>query len=199
MKTEITDIIYILDKSRSMESLRDTTIHAFNGFLQDQKCVPGDARLTLVLFSSDIEVLYNGIPLRAVPLLTRNEYSTSRGTALYDAVCHTIDTVETRILELTEEDKPSRVIYVIHTDGEESASKVYTRDELISKIAVLNESDARDVIFLGASLEAIHDARDFGVAHSMQYEATDTGTINAFANISKAVTQMRGLPKTNLN
>lgn len=199
MATELTEIVYILDKSRSMEWLRDTTIHAFNGFLQDQKSLPGEARLTLVLFSSDIEVPYNGLPLQAVPPLTRKEYATSRGTALYDAVCTTIDTVEARIKNMPEDDKPSRVVYVIHTDGEESASREYTRHQLVAKVGMLNASDTRDFIFLGASLEAIHDAKDFGVAHSMQYEATDTGTVQAFSVASQLVTERRGLPKTNIN
>lgn len=199
MKTELTEIVYVLDKSGSMEILRDRTINSFNEFLQEQKSVPGEARLTLTFFSSDFKVIHNGAPLNQVEPLTRSKYTPGGMTALYDAICSTIDTVEARIMELQEDEKPARVIYVIHTDGEENSSCEYTREQLVAKISELNDSSTRDFIFLGASLEAIHDAKGFGVSHSMQYEPTDAGTINAFATISKIVTEKRGLPKTNNN
>jgi len=125
MKNNLTEIVFILDRSGSMCSLVNDTIGGFNSFIEDQKQEDGEALLTTILFDDQYEILHNGVNIKTVKPMTTKEYSARGMTALLDAIGKTINTVGDRFNKLDEDNKPSKVIFVITTDGQENQSKEF--------------------------------------------------------------------------
>lgn len=125
-KENLTSINVILDGSGSMGHLVNDTIGGFNQFLQDQKDLPGEAMLSLTVFNSKCKTVHDNIPIGNVPALSKNEYKASGGTALLDAVGLSIDNLGNKLASLKEEDRPSKILFLIITDGEENSSSIPT-------------------------------------------------------------------------
>lgn len=123
MNQNLTEMIFILDRSGSMESLTEETIGGFNSLIEKQKEEPGEARITTILFDDKYELLHDHTPVQEIQRLTRKEYYARGCTALLDAVGLTIDRVGGRLAETPEEERPGRVVMVITTDGYENASR----------------------------------------------------------------------------
>ena len=130
MNQNLTEMIFILDRSGSMESLTEETIGGFNSLIEKQKEEPGEARVTTVLFDDKYELLHDHTPVQEIQRLTRKEYYARGCTALLDAVGITIDRVGGRLAETPEEERPGRVVMVITTDGYENASRRYSRSQI---------------------------------------------------------------------
>lgn len=121
INTNLTEIVFILDRSGSMMSLTNDTIGGFNSFVEKQKNEPGEALLTTILFDDQYEILHNGMNLRDVQPMTKDQYWARGMTAMYDAIGKTINEVGRRLSDTTEEQRPGKVIFVITTDGLENA------------------------------------------------------------------------------
>ena len=130
----LTDITFILDRSGSMAGLVDDTIGGFNTFLAEQKKVAGAANVTLVSFADGAATVYAGRPLADAPPLTRETYSPSGNTALYDAICETVDAAGARFAMMPESERPGMVMVVIITDGEENHSRKFSREDVFQRI-----------------------------------------------------------------
>ena len=130
MNQNLTEMIFILDRSGSMESLTEETIGGFNSLIEKQKEEPGEARITTILFDDKYELLHDHTPVQEIQRLTRKEYYARGCTALLDAVGLTIDRVGGRLAETPEEERPGRVVMVITTDGYENASRRYSRSQI---------------------------------------------------------------------
>lgn len=120
MKQGLTEIVVILDRSGSMESIRDDAIGGFNAFMESQKAVAGEATSTLVQFNTTLETVHENVPLQDMPLLDSKTYVPGGGTALLDAVGLTVDRVGKRLAVTPEDKRPEKVMVAILTDGEEN-------------------------------------------------------------------------------
>lgn len=193
MNMNLTEIAFILDRSGSMGHLTESTISGFNEFLEKQKNLPGEAKLTTVLFDNAYELLHNAVDIKEVRPLTTNEYWTRGCTALYDAVGKTIDDIGVRLAATPEEERPSKVIVVITTDGYENASCEYSQADVKNKITHQTEKYSWEFIFLGANIDSEEVASNIGIcsANTADYIASDAGAFMMFSAVDAAVKSVR--------
>jgi len=196
MKQDLTDITVVLDRSGSMQHIAADTIGGFNTFLKSQKEAPGQATFTLVQFDDQYEVVHDAKNIQDVPELDTTTFVPRGWTALLDAIGRTINTTGARLAAMDEADRPSKVIFVIITDGEENRSAEFTdRSVIFAKIKEQTEVYSWEFVFLGANQDAIHVGGMLGIdkSRSMTYAANSKGTGLAFAAAAKSMTAYRGL------
>ena len=152
MNQNLTEIAFVMDRSGSMESMKVEAIVAFNQFLKDQRELPGEARLTLVLFDTEFLKPYDNVPIKKVPELNEKTYVPRAGTALLDAMGKTIDEIGKRLAATAEADRPGKVIIACMTDGEENSSQQYSNDAIAAMIRHQQEKYSWDFVFLGATI-----------------------------------------------
>lgn len=195
MKDGYTHISVILDRTGSMESIRDDTIGGFNAFLDAQKAEPGLGTLTLVQFDSQdpYEIVHHFQPLADVPELTRQTFVPRASTPLLDAMGRGINDLEKNLADLAEDDKPARVVMVIVTDGQENASREFQKDQIEKMIKEKQEKSAWQFVFLSADLAAIGDALASGMraASVMAHDKDSHGTNAAWASLSRSISDYR--------
>lgn len=195
MKENLTEIVFILDRSGSMGSLTEDTIGGFNTFIENQKKEEGEAILTTILFDDKYEVLHNGVNLKDVKPLTNKEYYARGMTALLDAIGKTINTVGERLSKTKEEDKPSKIIFVITTDGEENSSREFTQLKIKEMIEHQTNKYNWQFMFLGANIDAVGTAQSFGISgqFAANYTASSVGTDALYNTLSKSVSICRSV------
>ena len=164
MNENLTELVFILDRSGSMAGREQDTIGGFNGMIEKQKALAGEARVTTVLFDSVSKVLYSRASLRDVKPLTEKEYYARGSTALLDAVGTAIDVVGAQLRDTPEAERPAKVIVIITTDGAENASREYSLEEVKEKIAHQKEKYSWEFLFLGADIDAFGAARSLGIS-----------------------------------
>lgn len=193
MKENLTEIVFILDRSGSMRSLTSDTIGGYNTFIENQKNEPGEAVLTTILFDDQYEVLHNGVDIKTVKEMTNKEYFARGCTALLDAIGKTINTVGERLKNTKEEDRPSKVIFVITTDGFENASKEFTQPNIKEMIEHQTNKYNWQFMFLGANIDAVGTAQSFGISaqFASNYSANSVGTDSLYRSVSKSVASYR--------
>jgi len=186
MKDNLTDISLVLDRSGSMDSVKMDTIGGFNEFLKAQKAAPGEAAMTLAQFDHEYEIVHNGINIQDVPKLTEESFVPRGQTALLDAIGRTINATGARLAALPEDKRPSKVIFVILTDGEENNSTEFTSARVKAMIQQQTEVYNWDFVFLGANQDAMYTGAAMGIHanNSMSYEADRAGTTHAFRSVS---------------
>jgi hypothetical protein len=195
MKNDYTHIAVILDRTGSMETIRDDTIGGFNAFLNAQKGAPGLASLNLVQFDSQdpYEIVYHFKPLAEVPELTRETFVPRANTPLLDAIGRGINDLEKSLADKTEAERPSRVVMVLITDGQENASREFRKDQIEKMIKEKQEKAAWQFVFLSADLDAIGDALASGVraASTLAHDKDSHGVGAAWASLSRSVADYR--------
>lgn len=193
MNTNLTEIVFILDRSGSMMGLTDDTIGGFNSFVEKQKNEPGEALLTTVLFDDQYEILHNGMNLKEVQPMTRDQYWARGMTAMYDAIGKTINEVGHRLSETPEQYRPGKVIFVITTDGLENASREFTQAKVKEMIQHQTEKYSWDFIFLGANIDSVQQAKNIGISaeYAANYTATAQGTSSMYCAVDAAVSSHR--------
>ena len=198
MRTDLTEIICIIDRSGSMQSIRSDAIGGFNAFLEGQQNHPGEGRLTLALFNHDYERVYENTPLGEVPPLTEDTYVTGGTTALLDAIGRTLVDVGKRLAATPEAERPSQVIVAILTDGMENASTDYTHERIAEMIEHQQAKYAWEFIFLAANQDAFQAAQRLAIspANAMPFAATKTGVRDAYDNLAQDVSKRRSRKKS---
>lgn len=191
MKKGLTEIIFIADKSGSMQPLIDDAIGGFNGFIDEQKTVDGEARLTTILFNDQNHVVHDCVDIREVPHLDRTTYVVGGSTAMLDAIGKTIETVQRRIDNTPEDDRPENIICVITTDGQENASLHYKKSQIQSMIDHQTKGHGWQFIFLGANMDAVNEAASIGIMNSATYFADGVGTQSVYNAVDCAVKSVR--------
>ena len=193
MKKDLTEIIFILDRSGSMSNLEKDTIGGYNAFLESQRLASGDAKVTTVLFDDKYEILHNGVAIREVMPITGKEYFARGYTALLDAVGKTINEVGERLKNTDECERPEKVIVVITTDGQENASKSFSYDQIRQIITHQQEKYGWEFLFLGANIDAVAEAQNLGIQanRSMKYAATVIGTQLLYSSVANAISTYR--------
>ena len=166
MRENLTEMVFVLDRSGSMESLTADTIGGFNELIEKQKKLEGDAYVTTVLFDHEYEVLHDHVALKDVAPLTDREYFARGGTALLDAVGRTINTVGARLAATPEEERPAHVVFVITTDGMENASCEYTAKQVREMVEHQQQKYSWQFVFLGANMDAVSEAGKLGISAS---------------------------------
>lgn len=192
MKKDLTELVFILDKSGSMYGLEKDTIGGFNSMLEKQKKEKGECSLTTVLFDHSYELLHDRINIKAVRPLTEKDYRVGGSTALLDAIGKTIQKISKAQANTAEEYRAGHVMFVIMTDGLENASRLYSYEH-IRKIIQKKKSAGWEFVFLGANMDAIAAASSIGipVENAMDYIADEKGTEISYEAITLAVSQFR--------
>lgn len=170
-----THITVVIDKSGSMNSIKGDTIGGFNQFLADQKALPGEATLTLVLFDTGYEVVTSGRLLPDIEPLTPSTYRPGGGTALLDALGRSINETGAMLAQLPEPERPEKIVFAILTDGEENSSREFSREKVFEMIRHQTEVYKWQFIFLGANQDAIAEAGKIGIpaANALNYAASN--------------------------
>jgi hypothetical protein len=199
MKENMTEIVCILDESRSMIGLADETISGYNTFIKEQQALPGEAKLTTVLFNNKYHKLYDRLDIGSVEPLDDKKYQPEGMTALLDAIGQTIDDIGKHLAAEAEENRPSKVVFMIITDGMENVSKKYTKDQVTEKINHQKEKYSWEFIFLAKDLQTVEYASSIGIQNSVQYEESDLGTLNVYHGLSHQVSNLRGNKQVDLD
>ena len=166
MKTNLTELVFILDRSGSMGGLESDTIGGFNSMLAKQRTEPGECRITTILFDNEYEVLHDRIDINAVGAITEREYFVRGQTALLDALGRTINKIGGVQKNTAEDYRAEKVLFVITTDGMENASREFDYDKIKSLIERQKSKYGWEFIFLGANIDAVEVADRFGLARS---------------------------------
>ena len=164
----LTHIAFLLDRSGSMQSIKDDTEGGFNAFIEEQRREAGECRVTLAQFDNEYEEVYRDLPLAEVPPL----HLAPRGsTALLDSMGRLITTTGERLAALSDEEGPGIVIIGIMTDGHENASNEWTRPAIKSLVEQQTKAYNWQFLYLGADQDAIEVGSSLGVAasNSMTY------------------------------
>lgn len=193
MKKNLTELIFILDKSGSMAGLERDTIGGFNAMLDKQKAQAGECRITTVLFDHRYELLHDRTDIRAVRPITAREYRVGGSTALLDALGKTIHKIATAQKNTSEPFRAKRVMFVIITDGEENASREYAAKEVKEAIRRQKSRYGWEFIFLGANIDAVETAGRFGIdaGRAANYVPDSQGTALNFRAMSETVSAFR--------
>ena len=193
MKKNLTEIVFILDRSGSMGGLEADTIGGYNSMLNKQKKEDGEALITTVLFDDKIETLLDRRELKQVEPITDREYYVRGCTALLDAVGQTIHHIHKVQKNAPEGEKPEKTLFIITTDGMENASKEYTYEKVTKMVEKMKAKEHWEFIFLGANIDAVEVAGRFGVAanRAVRYECDSAGTALNFNVMSKLVSRAR--------
>lgn len=192
-KENFTSIAVIIDASGSMAGLTNDTIGNFNSFLNEQKLIPGEAAFSLCTFNTDYTLVHDFIPLHTVAELTRQTYRATGGTALLDAMGTTIDTLGAKLDAMPEADRPSKVIVLVITDGEENQSRRFTLDQIKEKVTHQQSVYSWEFVFIGANIDAISAGTSMGFTaqNSVGYVASAAGTHELYRSVSSNMGSMR--------
>ena len=193
MKKNLTELVFILDRSGSMAGLEADTIGGFNAMIEKQKQEPGEAYVSTVLFDNDSQVIHDRVVLDRVQPMTRKEYYVRGCTALLDAVGGAIHHIGNVHKYAREEDRPEKTLFVITTDGMENASRCYSYDRVRQMIKRQKEQYGWEFLFLGANIDAAREAARFGIDadRAANYHADHRGTEVIYEAVSETVGNFR--------
>ena len=193
MKKGLTELVFILDRSGSMQGLEADTIGGFNSMIEKQKKEEGEAYVSAVLFDDRMEVLYDRVELQKVEPMTDRQYYVRGCTALLDALGGAIHHIGNVHKYAREEDVPEKTIFVITTDGMENASRTYSLDRVRRMVERQQKQYHWEFLFLGANIDAIAEASRFGIhaSRAANYVHDSAGTKLNFDVLSKAISGAR--------
>jgi len=193
MNRNLTEIVFILDRSGSMAGLESDTIGGFNAMVEKQKNQEGEAVLSAVLFSNYSTVIYDRTDIRKVEPLTESQYFVGGCTALLDAIGGAVHHIGNVHKYAREEDRPGKTVFVITTDGMENASRYYSYSEVQRMVKHEQEKYGWEFLFLGANMDAISAARSFGIREdrAVRYACDGAGTSLNFEVASRTIAKVR--------
>ena len=192
MKKNLTELVFILDKSGSMSGLEKDTVGGFNSMLKKQKESSGEVLVTTVLFNHETETVHDRLKAENVGALSEKEYFVGGCTALLDAVGKTVEHIKGIHKYIRDEDVPEHTLVVITTDGLENASRHYTASQIKQLIEAQKEA-GWEFLFFGANIDAVDVGHDLGIAKERVANFNnDAKGINLnFAVVSEAVSCLR--------
>ena len=193
MKKNLTEMVFILDKSGSMSGLEKDTIGGFNSMIERQRKEPGEAFVSTVLFANESTVIHDRTDIRKVEPLTEQQYYVGGCTALIDAIGQAIHHIGNVHKYAREEDVPEHTIFVITTDGMENASHRYSSDEVKRIVNRQKEKYGWEFLFLGANIDAVETAARFGISEdrAIRYHNDARGQQLNYETVSDAVRCVR--------
>ena len=193
MKKNLTELVFILDRSGSMQGLEGDTIGGFNAMIEKQKKEPGEAFVSTVLFDDRPEVLHDRVKVREVRPITDKEYNVRGCTALLDAIGGAIHHIGNIHKYARPEDVPEHTLFVITTDGMENASRRYSARQVKEMIQHQKEKYNWEFLFLGANIDAVETAGHLGIDpdRAVNYHCDSEGTRLNFEVVAQAAAAVR--------
>ena len=193
MKKDLTELIFILDRSGSMGGLESDTIGGYNAMLKKQMEAEGSAYITTVLFDDEYELLHDRINLKGVKPITEKEYFVRGTTALLDAVGKSIQKIVNVQRNTSDDEKAEKVLFVITTDGLENASREYSYTKVRAMIEKQKSRYGWEFIFLGANIDAVSEAEKFGIdsSRAAQFHNDKDGIELNYKVVSEAICELR--------
>ena len=197
MKNNITELVFILDRSGSMAGLEKDTIGGFNAMIEKQKKQEGECYVSTVLFDNVSEVLHDRVRIGDMKKMTEVDYTVRGCTALIDAIGGAIHHIANIHKYARPEDVPEHTMFVITTDGMENASHIYSLEKVKNMIEHEKEKYGWEFLFIGANIDAIDTAAGFGIGSDMavNYNADSEGTDILYESVCAAVTEVRNARK----
>ena len=193
MKNNITELVFILDRSGSMAGLEGDTIGGFNAMIEKQKREPGEAYISTVLFDNTSEVVHDRVKLEDIRPMTDRDYYVRGCTALLDAIGGAIHHIGNIHKYARPEDVPEHTVFVITTDGMENASHRYSSDKVKAMIRRQQQQYGWQFLFLAANIDAAQTAAHFGIRpdRAVNYHADGQGTRLVYESVAEAVCKVR--------
>ena len=193
MKNNLTEMVFILDRSGSMAGLEADTIGGFNGMIERQRKEDGEALVSTVLFSDRSEVLHDRISIGKVEPMTARQYYVGGCTALIDAIGQAIHHIGNVHKYARPEDVPEHTVFVITTDGMENASHLYTSDQVKRMVERQKEKYGWEFLFLGANIDAVETAARYGIRsdRAANFVNDSEGQALNYATVAKAISSIR--------
>ena len=195
MKAELTELVFILDRSGSMSGLEDETIRGFNKMIQEQKDLSGkkkerNVNVTTILFDDQVDIIHDRFPLEIIKPLTKEEYFVQGCTALLDAIGTAVQKTDNVQQHLPEEHKAGKVIFVITTDGLENSSEHYNRSQIREMIEA-KKRHGWEFLFLGANIDAVSEGVKLGISRnrSVTYENDAKGVELNFQTVGRVLSK----------
>ena len=192
-KNNLTELVFILDRSGSMAGLESDTIGGFNSLIAKQKEQEGECFVSTVLFDNVSEVIHDRVRLSEISPLTEKEYYVRGCTALIDAIGGAVTHIGNIHKYARPEDVPGHTMFVITTDGLENASRVYTSDEVKKMVSRRKEESGWEFLFIGANIDSVETAKHIGIGadRAVNYHADRKGTAVLYETVAEAVCDMR--------
>ena len=193
MRKNLTEIVFILDRSGSMSGLEADTIGGFNAMIQKQKKEEGQALVSTILFSDESFLLHDRVDIRKVPLMTEKDYCACGGTALLDALGGAIHHIGKIHKYIRREDVPEHTLFIITTDGMENVSSRYRLEDVKRMIEKEKRKYGWEFLFLGANIDAVETAGRFGIGRdrAANYHADQEGTALNYQALGGAISALR--------
>ena len=193
MKKNLSEIVFLLDRSGSMSGLEKDTIGGFNAMIEKQKKEEGEALISTILFDHETKVLHDRVQVQDVKPISEKDYQVRGCTALLDAMGGAIHHIGNVHKYARNEDVPEHTIFVITTDGMENASSHYSSSKVRTMVERQKEKYGWEFLFLGANMDAIAAAKNFGIEEdkAVEYRSDDIGTRLNYAVMSEAICEFR--------
>ena len=193
MRKNLTEVVFILDRSGSMSGLEKDTIGGFNSMIEKQKREAGQALISTVLFNNNSKVLYDRVEVQKIPSMTEDDYSVYGCTALLDVIGGAIHHIGNVHKYARTEDVPEHTVFIIMTDGMENASHIYRIDKVKQMIERQKEKYGWEFLFLGANIDAIETANHFGIDadKAANYQCDCEGTALNYEVLNNVISAVR--------
>ena len=190
----LTELVFIIDASGSMSGLVDDTVGGFNTMIARQKEQDGECLVSLVTFNHTQSVILDRARLSEVKPLTRDDYTPMGSTALCDALGGAIHHMGNVHKYAREEDRPSKTVFIVTTDGMENSSRRYCSDDVKAMVRRQQEKYGWEFLFLGANMDAVETAARYGIRadRAARYNCDSEGIGKNYESLGKAVSDMRG-------
>ena len=201
IKNNVTELVFILDRSGSMSGFEDDTIGGFNSTIEKQRAQDGKVYVSTVLFDNYSEVIHDRVDISEIKPMTREEYDVRGCTALLDAIGGAIHHIGNVHKYARPEDVPAHTMFIITTDGMENASHRYSSAEIKAKIKRQTEKYGWEFIFLAANIDAVETAENIGIRRerAANYRQTNEGVGRSYYVMSEAITAVRECRPTELD
>ncbi len=193
MRKDLTEVVFILDRSGSMSGLEADTIGGFNSMIEKQKKEEGDALISTILFDDKTEILYDRVPVNKIEPMNDSQYYVRGCTALLDAIGGAIHHISKLHKNEKEENVPEKTLFIITTDGMENSSRTYDYKKIKKMVEKAKSKHGWEFLFLGANIDAIDVAGRFGIGadRALNYECDEEGTALNFSVLSDTITAVR--------
>lgn len=193
MKKNLTEMVFILDRSGSMRGLEKDTIGGFNSMIDRQKEVEGEAYVSTILFDHEALTIHDRIDIHEIMPMTEKEYFVRGCTALLDAVGSTVEHISDIHRYIRPEDVPEKTIFVITTDGMENASCTYSRQAVRDLIEKKQKEEGWEFIFLGANMDAVSEGASIGIKadRAVSFRNDEEGINLNYECVGAALSEMR--------
>ncbi len=193
MKKNLTELVFILDRSGSMAGLESDTIGGFNSMIEKQRKQDGECYVSTVIFDDVSEVLHDRMKLADIPKMTEKDYTVRGCTALIDAIGGAIHHIGNIHKYARPEDVPENTMFIITTDGCENASHRYSSEQVKKMIERQKSKYGWEFLFIGANIDAVETARTYGIApdRAVNYHADEKGTSVVYETVARAVCNVR--------